>query len=307
MRNKIFIILTMLGLSLGIHAENQAKADSLKAAAIDKEAEDPDFVHAYLLYISPGKAFYSVYGHAAIRLVCQKKSLDYCFSFEMDMKKSSYLDVFRRQAKAGYFLLPTTQFLNKYQEEGRGITAYELNLAPREKQNLWRFLDTQVGGGATWTFNCTSVTCLSMTLYAIGTAIQPSQIEYKHLPSVLSGEYTDWIDYVSRRSPWVRLILRSALSGVDGKTVDTEDKLAPEMLDEVLPQAIITDSIGKHPRSLIAGEPTVLNQATYQDAPCWFRPYMALILLVIVIVAISFYIHRKRNHNKLIGNQHKKV
>jgi len=147
MRNKIYFILTMLCLTLGIHAESQTKADSLKAIAINKEAENPNFVHAYLLDITPGRAFYSVYGHTAIRLICPSKRLDYCFSFEMDMKKSSYIDVFTRQAKAGYFMLPTPLFINKYKEEGRGVTAYELNLAPKEKQNLWRFLDSQINGG----------------------------------------------------------------------------------------------------------------------------------------------------------------
>ena len=44
--------------------------DSSKVAIIDKEAANPDFIHAYLLIVDAGKAFYSVSGHAAIRMVC---------------------------------------------------------------------------------------------------------------------------------------------------------------------------------------------------------------------------------------------
>lgn len=93
--------------------------DSSKVAIIDKEAANPDFIHAYLLIVDAGKAFYSVSGHAAIRMVCAEKGLDYCFSFEPDMDKSSYLDLFTRKAKAGFIPVQSGKFLDAYrQEEG---------------------------------------------------------------------------------------------------------------------------------------------------------------------------------------------
>ena len=69
MRNKLFILGIFLCVVFGSFAQVQTQEDSLKAVAINKEAENPNFIHAYLLDISPGKAFYSTFGHEAITIV----------------------------------------------------------------------------------------------------------------------------------------------------------------------------------------------------------------------------------------------
>lgn len=263
-----------------------------EAANINKEAADSNFIHAYLLDITPGKAFYSVYGHNAIRLTCPSKQLDFCFTFEMDMKKSSYLSVLTRKAKAGFAIVPSQVFFANYKKEGRGITQYELNLAPKQKQDLWRILDGEVSKGAYWDFNYSSVNCLSMVFYAINQAIQPESIHFNRLPDVVKGDYTEWMDYVSRRSPWVRLMMRGVLFHVDGSTIAPEDKLASEMVKEVIPFAVIQDQSGQE-RKLAIGQPEELQAATYVDEPCWFTPTMALGLLV-VLIFIETYLKRKK-------------
>lgn len=293
----------MLCWGMALHAAND-NADSLKVqaqeaknAAIDKEAANPDFIQAYMLDITPGKAFYSVYGHNAIRMVCPSKQLDFCFTFEMNMHESSYLSVFTRKAKAGFAMAPTAVFFGNYKKEGRGITQYALNLTPRQKQNLWKVLDQEVGKGADWEFNYTSVNCLSMVFYAINTAIQPEHIQFTHLPAVVKGDYTEWMDYVSRRSPWVRLIMRSVLHGVDGATIAPEDKLSSEMVKEVVPTAQIVDKQGHH-RPLIQGKGKEVQVATYHDAPCWFTPGMALALLILLIAVVIIKTKKRVNIKK---------
>lgn len=107
MRSKIITILLLLGIcisGMGQTLQTAQKMDSVKVDSLNQAASNPDFIQAYLLVISEGKAFYSVYGHAALRMVCKEKGLDYCFTFEMDMNKSSYLDVFTRKAKADLLL-----------------------------------------------------------------------------------------------------------------------------------------------------------------------------------------------------------
>ena len=146
MRSKIITILLLLGIcisGMGQTLQTAQKMDSVKVDSLNQAASNPDFIQAYLLVISEGKAFYSVYGHAALRMVCKEKGLDYCFTFEMDMNKSSYLDVFTRKAKAGFAPVPTSQFLDSYKQEGRGVKAFLLNLQPKEKQNLWKVLDEE--------------------------------------------------------------------------------------------------------------------------------------------------------------------
>lgn len=297
MRNKIGILLSMLCLVFCCHAESQATADSIKAAQINKEAENPDFVHAYILDISAGKAFYSTFGHEAIRLVCPSKNLDYCFSFEMDMNKSSNIDVFRRTAKAGFCMVPSQEFIASYKKEGRGVTAYELNLTPKEKQELWKFLDYSINGGANWTFDYLSVNCLSMVFYAINSAIMPNQIVLKHLPSITRTDFVSWKNYITRNSPWINLLFKVTLPEKEGERMQPEDKLIPEMQKTVLPQAIIVDSIGKFERQLIKGKPVVLSPNVYQDKPCWFKPWMAVTFLLFLISGTFAIVLNKKKHN----------
>lgn len=308
MRSKIITILLLLGIcisGMGQTLQTAQKMDSVKVDSLNQAASNPDFIQAYLLVISEGKAFYSVYGHAALRMVCKEKGLDYCFTFEMDMNKSSYLDVFTRKAKAGFAPVPTSQFLDSYKQEGRGVKAFLLNLQPKEKQNLWKVLDEEAMNGSVWTFDYTSVNCMSMVTYAINKAIAPAEVRLKTLPQVVKGDMGEWMDYVSRRSPWVRLIMHSVLWNVKDGEAKSEDLLTPEMMEAVMPQAVIADASGKV-RSLSIGKPSTLLPQVYQDNPCWFRPWMALVLTVLIIV-IAIWLYRKRttNNQKAKGNSDK--
>lgn len=309
MRSKIITILLLLGwyaYSFGQSFATAQKVDSAQVERINQAAANPNYIHAYVLTISEGKAFYSVYGHAALRMVCKEKELDYCFTFEMDMDKSSYLDVFTRKAKAGFAPVPTNQFLDSYKQEGRGAQAFELNLTPKEKQNLWKVLDEEAMNGSVWTFDYTAVNCMSMVTYAINKAIAPSQIKWKGLPAVTKGALDDWMDHVSRRSPWVRLIMHAVLRNVQDGEAKPEDLLTPEMMMEVMPQTMIVDGKG-NVRALCSGKPAQLLPQVYQDEPCWFRPWMALVLAVLIIV-MAIWCYRKRVINKknVIGNSNKK-
>lgn len=270
MRNKLFILGIFLCVVFGSFAQVQTQEDSLKAVAINKEAENPNFIHAYLLDISPGKAFYSTFGHEAIRLVCPSKGLDYCYSFEINMKESSKLDVFTRSAKAGYGMIPSAMFLELYRKEGRGVTAYELNLKPKEKQELWRFLDKRVSDGSSWTFGL-SINCLSMVVYALNSAIMPEQMEFKQLPDATNLCFGDWVDYITRQSPWINLAFHASFINTDGSKLMPADKITPEMVKEVIPRTVIISQEGKA-RPLVIGSPKTLLQQHFHDSPCWFKP-----------------------------------
>ena len=82
MRSKIILLIILIGVfAIKVNGKAQNEAVSVQEKIINKEAEDDNFIHAYLLLISEGKPWYSTCGHAAIRLVCPSKSLDYCFTW----------------------------------------------------------------------------------------------------------------------------------------------------------------------------------------------------------------------------------
>lgn len=276
-----------------------AQADSLKTK-IDKEAANEDFIHVYWLQITPGRNFYSVYGHNALRLVCPSKNLDYCTTFEMDMESSHYADILTRNARAGYIMVPTSRFFDSYRKEGRGIKAYELNLGTKEKQKLWKFVDGQMAKGSTWTFDYTEVNCTSMTFYAINSAIEPSRMKFTRMPPVVYGDLTDWMDYVSAKSPWVGLLMRATLRNVDESQVKPENLLNPEMAMSVLPYVTVTDSTGRTV-PLVKGKIVELLPTVYTDGPCWFTPAKALATaagLLAAVIALAIYT-RQRKHKSI--------
>ncbi len=297
MRSKILLLCFLIGcanLALAI----KPSIDSTLVSNINEKAKNPDFVHVYLLDVSPGKSYYSVFGHAAIRMHCPSKKLDYCFSFEMNMKESSKLDLLTRSVKAGFGVIPTPDYLKSYQQEGRGVTAYEINLTPKEKQELWIFLDQSVCSGATWTFDYTSINCLSMAFYALNSALMPEQLEFRNLPSTTKLSFEEWKDEITRQSPWVNLLSHAIFLTEDGSNMMQEDKITPEMLKDVLYQAVIVDSGGRT-RPLVLGKSCTLLPLIYHDKPYWFKPWMLLGILVFVSIAAWGFIYKKQKKHKV--------
>lgn len=293
MRNKtIYILSILLLLCLNIKAQKQSFADS---TSINKEAENPNFIHAYILVSSEGESIQSAFGHVAIRMVCESKGLDYCFTFDTDFDRSSLLTQFRRKAKAGFEAIPTAKYINIYKKEGRGIASFEMNLTPKEKQKLWKFLDKQVANGLSWTFDYIEVNCVSMTLFAINSAIAPGEIHFRKMPPVVYEDLNTWIDVITENSPWIRIIAHLGLKDVDGAKVAPQDLLTPNMLKQVIPYAYVKRPEAKD-RNLLTGNNTSLSTMVYIDRPAWFSPCKLMICMFLAItLSILLYIKKKSN------------
>lgn len=260
----------------------QARRDSL----INAEAQRPDFITASLLIASPGTAVYSAFGHAAIRMQSPSNNLDYCFSFGMALDLSSKLDFVLGRAKAGFISQPTAEYLKAYRDEHRSVTAYRLNLTPRQKQELWRVLDNETAKGAAWDYDYPGVNCASMVIYAIYQALLGEQIVYGDLPAVVNGSYRQVLHYISRHDEWARLFWDVALIGKGGETGNMEDKLAPELLVEAWSKASFADSAG-HRRPVIVGSPVMLVKGLPPQTGSWFSPWVALALVIVVAIVVA--------------------
>lgn len=290
MLNRIFLILVAwAGMSLTALGQKQddVSEDSLRIA---QEAVSPDFIHAYLLTISEGEELYSVLGHTAIRMVAESKGLDYCFTFEVNLSENSDIVILERKAKAGFVYVPTRKFLHSYQDQGRGVVQYELNMTPAQKQTLWKTLDEEVAKGDVWTYDI-NINCLSMALYVIDKSLIPEKIEYPHMNRLMTGSYDDWLDYVTRKSPWMNLILK--LENFDEKTLSVTDRFSLEFLKEALPYAIIKSTTGRG-RPLVKGRPAVLNRNTLNVEPCWLSPKLAGTMIVMAIVLLILIIKKNK-------------
>ena len=269
-------------------------ADSARLA---REALEPGFIRASLLVLEPGREVYSAFGHAALRLECPSKGLDYSFTFEMDTDLGATLSLLFHRAKAGFAAAPTPLFLRQYRAERRGVKAYRLNLNPVEKQTLWRNLDQEVAAGAHWDYDYPAVNCASMCIYMVEKSLANNRLTYHHLSPILNGTYRDVLHHISQNAPWARLVWDILLLGRGDKTGQPEDKMTPALLAEAWQHATLTDSTG-HSRPLITGRPAALLPAGPRQEPGWFTPAACALLLAGLLCtgAAAGLLYRKRKH-----------
>lgn len=136
-----------------------ALADEAAANAIDSMAASDDFVTASLVIMAPHRALISVFGHASLRLECPSQHLDFIYTWESDSKKGVFSTIVEGKSKAFYVAVPTDSFLIPLREIGREVRQYRLNLTPKEKQELWRYLDEELLAGDHHHFNLFTANC----------------------------------------------------------------------------------------------------------------------------------------------------
>jgi len=280
----LFIALSML-LPLPLKAEEQ-QAD--------------DFVRAYLLTIGPGEEAYSLYGHTAIRLECPTKDLDYCFTFEMALTAEEMFKFFVSTAKAGFMVAATPLFLSNYQHEGRSVAEQQLNLTPKEEQQLWRLLDEEIAAGAHWDYSFLTTNCSSMCVWIIERALRSEgeQIAYGELPPAVNGTYGDLLDHIAADAPWHRLFWYLRMGTKSSERGAIADKLAPALLAEAWDKAAIVDSAG-HRRPVFAKPQRQLAPQTLTPTACWLTPTVALLLIIITITILTIIIKKRKTMKKI--------
>lgn len=241
--------------------------DSIPGATRD------DFVSASLLLASPGNSIYSVFGHSALRMQCPSQKLDYCFTFETENGLAGYVKFFAGQAKAGFAAVPTAEYLATYAKEGRGVTAYPLNLTPHEKQELWRALDNDMVQGPHRKYNLIKNQCLSMSLLLVEEILEDEFIDFQRLPYpmpvVSNGQ---GIRILSRKSPWATFIFMSFMGTEADTHWEEEYRMCPETMPYILKYARIVSVDRTKSRPLLKSAPTALKTTTLVVKPSPISP-----------------------------------
>ena len=264
-----------------VDAEGQY-VDTVFNDNVDRTAED--FVTVSLMIADPGAKFFTVLGHACLRLQCPTFDLDYCYSYESEDMTNRVLDFLMGKLRMGLFAIPTNEYCAYYREQGRGVREYQLNLPPVVETNLWRVMDEQLSVGTTLDFDyykrgC-AITCVKFLKKALGnTKIQydPSLYEYSPTARELGRKYTE-------NARWV-LFYWGFIAGEDVSIPLHGDKqlLMPEDLVQAWQKATLNEE------PLIAGAPNVLVEGESQQADGWFTPLMAVLLLLVLAIANLFW------------------
>ncbi len=248
------------------------------------DRSDPDFVKAFLLIMSPGDELYSCAGHACLRLECPTFNLDYCFSCESESVKEKVLTFFMGKLKMGMFAIPTADWLKQYEEVGRGVTQYSLNLPPDAKQRLWRLLDEKVAEGPNLPYDHLKRGCAQSVLVVLQEALRPYRLSATSWPPQYKRTRREFvIDLIQYTHPW-NLFFLQAICGaeLDRNVPNAQKVLLPGDLLALLRGAKVNGS------AVIDGEGVELLKAKPVTAPSVLTPIVASVLFFAVAAANIF-------------------
>ena len=261
---------------------NEQYVDPMFGDTIDRNAED--FVTVSLMIADPGSVFFTVLGHAALRMQCPAFGKDFCFSYESEDMTNRVLDFLMGKLQMGLFAIPTEEYCAYYAKSDRGVREYKLNLSPIAKQNLWYLLDQEEARGTNLEFDyykrgC-AITCVRFVKKALGNKLisYPSYLtEYSPTARELGKKYTEG-------ARWT-LFYWGFIAGEDVSQPLHGDAqlLMPEDLVKAWQQATVDGKL------LINEEPNILVEGHPQRADGWFTPAIAMALLLILAVANLFW------------------
>lgn len=244
-----------------------------------EEQIDNDFVISSILVASPGDGLYSRSGHVAIRMRCPQEDLDYVFSYESEDSGRLVLRFLAGKLKMGLFAVPFPVYSSLYEEDGRGISEYVLNLPVSAKRNLWRVLDEHVAEGIELPYDYIKRGCAFSTLSLLKEGISPLKIEYGPWPSEFSLSRRELTENRMAVYPWTWCFLNLICNGsIDWPCTREEKVIMPDDLVLVLGKA----SVSGEP---LLGERVELRPVRHTPKTSPVAPvHVALLILLLTVV-----------------------
>ncbi len=265
------------------------QTDVQRADSINQAALAEDFIIVSYVYAEPGKAIYSKAGHAMLRLQSPSNNLDICYTFAMGDDTSNILKFLSGQSEATYVYRTTPHQLQEYIAEGRCVREIQLNLAPRQEQELWRMLDEEMGRETMYRYDYVHTNCASMINRAVQYALGEEKILYHDLPEDLQGDYGLFrhkLLTLCDNSPWYKVFWNITLGDWLDHDCTLDMMLGPCYMWEEWPKATILSSDGKE-RPLTLGKPQVLTAGTLKYHSNPFTPNLAGSLLLCFALIIT--------------------
>lgn len=262
-------------------------------SVVPAQAEDtiPE-IRVSLLNVAPGSAVYAAAGHAALRLECPPARLDYVFSYEMTLGLDQLAKFAMGKANGGYLAAPTADYLAQYTDEGRTVTEREINLTPRQKQDLWRWLDTEITKQMPYRYDYAHNMCSTMAIAAIEQALGDERIDWGTLPPQVTASSRTAMRFGMRHAPWARLFWDTILGTEGDRTPAPEENMCPELLLLSLQDAGFVSADGA--ARPFFSSPSRIIQNGRAKSETWFTPWLcfALVLAVALLLSLTPVSHR---------------
>ncbi len=309
----LLLVLISLGGAKSVFAQNNYYhlRDSLSSQA-----------EISILTASPsGKAVYTVYGHAGLRVLDNSsgrdsEGIDITFNYGIfDFTDDFFIRFVSGQTD--YLVVPifTSEYIKEYLSRGSQITEIKLNLSPEAKQYLWSYLIHNIEPeNRVYRYNFFYDNCSIRLLNVIKTAITNSNTKDKQLKLILDSSKLDedlapstWrkeINSLEEGNPWLLLGTDLALGKQTDETISLEERcFLPQYLPIILPnyQQVYIDSLGtEHRESLVASVSTIGQRTVMEDSDVDFWEYLMLpstitrlLLLLVLYKVVVFYRNKK--------------
>lgn len=249
--------------------------------------DSASFLFASLMIAEPShEHVQSVEGHAFLRLQCPSADLDFCFSMESG-NYESFLDICIGNYPNRLAIVPTPQYMETFNQEGRIVTEYPLNLSREEIQRLWKFLDNTSAQGLSpyhdyFHHGCSQEIIRYLTLNLDGDLVYGEAAK----------AYGNTIFTIGNQglppNSWVHLTsLLFTTDGTDRRLTDAEKTAIPHFIPGLLSDAVIEAPDGSR-RPIFKDESPIVHEPAQHFAPNTAPPiYVWFALLLALVVAIS--------------------
>lgn len=285
--------------TLGLFAQTRIDRDSIEYDRIKNDMLKSDYINVSLLVASPGEELYSAADHAALRMECPSKKIDYCYEFDTDVSISEMIDYMNGDMTASLYRLFTSSYIKRYKAQGRAITGIKLNLTPVQKVTLWESLDKEADSNNKLGFDFMTNNCSSVARMFIVDALGSEVIKYNQVDSRISGTYREVIPYVFESSPWAQLFWNVMMgTGVDKKTC-FESLLFPKALLDEWSKATIISENGEE-RRMVLEKYTLSDLGTTRFL---FTPFLLFVIMITFSVAISILGFKNQDVFDFLSNE----
>lgn len=262
-----------------LHAQD-AQADSI-------DTESDDFVEVDMIVGTPLQAFYSVFGHAALRMQCPPHQLDYVCSFETNPDMGVILAGLGGKSEAKYMYIPYEAFKDEAQKYGRELRQCKINLTLDERKELWRLLDEEVVSTTSRHFNLVYDNCLSAAIRMLKDCLNGERIEWGPQKGEFLLSDGDYFRHILRHNPWAEFVFVTFMGSAYDKHSDIEQKLTPEnLLEQMREASFVDDSTGVR-RPVLLEDPEIVMPGKDVQENNSHSPLIVFLILLIVTMCIT--------------------
>ena len=280
MRNlfsRLFILIILLASCTTANAQPQA-IDSIKVS----------FITCYA-----GSDIYELCGHSAIRI--QSAGEDVAVNYGMfDFNAPNFVYRFVK-GETDYMVgtYPFDSFVNSYTRNGRKIVEQELNLTQAQASRLIELIEINLRPeNRVYRYNYVKDNCATRPVAIIEKAIGDTISLSTPTIDTEEWSYRDEMRYFHKNYPWYQFGIDLALgSGIDFTISNREKGFAPEILEQLLAGATISNANGE--QIPLVKSTTIIFEGTPGGAqlpptPWILTPIAIFSILLIVIAWISW-------------------